>query len=775
MKRKLLALFLASAMLLAGLPLSAAAAATSAYDDVKPDSWYAYAVEWATGENIVSGYGDGTFAPNRNVTRAELVKMLWGVDGKPAAEEGLFPDVLPEQWFAAPVNWAGANKVVSGYEDSTFRPQLNATREQVVTILYNYATFKGKDLTARGDLSGFTDAKQVADWALTPMRWAVGQGLINGTTATTLSPKSTASRAQLVSILYRWMAEYTQQDVHVYRESLQEIETVTLRYYRDEPHVATMGLMDYYNTFWHVKTSLDPMTLERDGLEYVFTASTGATARLNPVTDVMTVDDYSLFSQLPVALAPESPEDKPVPFIFGAYVTESGDPLPWVTDFTDYFIDLREDENDVFLPLDTLSNLFGGQNGYYTLFNGKAIYVEDSMGNVLENAVGQSAPDYYSFTSGTRSADLIEHSYQELLFNLEHFYGRPGSELLHAALETQTLDSYLKATYPWVYNSLHSANYVQYTAGLFALFNGLMADGGHTYFSDVDWAGETAMSVFYQLCQANGVPYQEKAMGSDVWAQTLSALRQQMLGDESYYQQGDTAFFTFDGFTLDVPGWKDYYAALRNGEEPTAKPDDTLTAFLAAVEKADADPEIKNFVVDLTTNGGGVVQIGAFMTDLMAGSNQLNEEDLTTGIWESYSYYFDRNLDNVDDEQDDAVSYDLNFAVLVSPYSFSCANTVPAMMKDAGLLILGETSGGGSCTIQDSAVIEGLVYGMSSPHRYTNNAGENLDTGVEPQVFLGEYDEDGLVVDLSGFYDLEVLSQAINSWYAEQEIADPAA
>ena len=777
MKRRLLCLALAATLLLAGLPLSAAAATASSYPDVKATSWYAYAVEWATRQQsingyevqIINGYEDGTFGPNKDVTRAQMVKMLWSLEGRPQVETESFSDIREGTWFAPAVNWASANDVVNGYEDHTFRPNHSASREQLVTILYKYARLRGADLSARADLSGFSDAGLVSSYALTPMQWAVAEGLINGTTSTTLSPQSTASRAQVVSILYRWLAEYTLKDAHVYRESLDEDETVTLRYYRETPHVPAMGLMDYYNTFWHVRSSLPEMTVERDGEDFVFTSSLGAVARVNPGTDVMTVDNFALFVNPPKDFAAE-PDSNPVPFLAGSEILgDVADPLPWTVDFSQYGIDLQEDSEDVFFPLDTLSNLFGSQSHYYTLFNGKAIYLSD-IGNVLDHAVNQTAPDYYSFVSGSRPGDVVEHSYQELLFCLEHFYGQPASALLHDAVANRTLDAALQDQYPAIYSWLHSTNYVQYTAGLFALFNGPLSDGGHTGFFDFAWAGAGAGSIFLQAMEQMGLEYQPRAVRSLRIQNELTALRREMLGEEYYYEQGDTAFFTFDSFDLDIPGWKAYYQALRNGEVPTTLPNDVTMKFIEALETAQSNPNILNFVVDLSTNGGGVVQVGAFMIDLMTGYCRINDEVLTTGQRSSVHYLFDRNLDNQLDEMDDQIQFDLNFAVLVSPYSFSCANTMAAAMKDAGVLVMGETSGGGSCVTENDAVLDGFVYQMSSGYRILTKDGEDTDVGVTPDVTLVKQLEDG-TPDYRDFYDLQVLSDVIDGYYSNAKAA----
>ncbi len=102
------------------------------------------------------------------------------------------------------VAWASANGIVTGYSNGSFGPDDTITREQMAAILYRYARYKGYDLSARTDLSGYTDAGQVSAYATDPMTWAVGSGLITGTSGTTLSPAGSATRAQAAVILARF-------------------------------------------------------------------------------------------------------------------------------------------------------------------------------------------------------------------------------------------------------------------------------------------------------------------------------------------------------------------------------------------------------------------------------------------------------------------------------------------------------------------------------------------------------------------------------------------
>ena len=115
-----------------------------------------------------------------------------------------FTDVAYGTWYTAAVNWAAANDIVTGYGSGKFGPMDPITREQMAAILFRYADFKGMDTTARADLSGYTDAGDISAYAVEAMSWANAEGFITGTTATTLKPQGSATRAQVATILTRY-------------------------------------------------------------------------------------------------------------------------------------------------------------------------------------------------------------------------------------------------------------------------------------------------------------------------------------------------------------------------------------------------------------------------------------------------------------------------------------------------------------------------------------------------------------------------------------------
>ncbi len=173
------------------------------FTDVATTNWYYEAVRYVWENDLMQGTSSTTFGPNVTTTRAMVVTILWRLEGEPTVDYTLnYNDVASGVWYTEAVRWATANDIVLGY-DGGFHPSDSITREQMAAILYRYADYKGYDLTANGDLSGFADGSQVSSWAQTNLEWAVGKGLLVGS-ANQVDPQGFATRAQVAQILMRF-------------------------------------------------------------------------------------------------------------------------------------------------------------------------------------------------------------------------------------------------------------------------------------------------------------------------------------------------------------------------------------------------------------------------------------------------------------------------------------------------------------------------------------------------------------------------------------------
>ncbi len=179
-------------------------AALESFSDVRPGQWYSQAIDWVCQRGLMKGVSDDRFAPGEGTTRGMLVTMLFRFEGAEAGATAKFSDVQAGQWYSDAVAWASSNGVVSGFADGSFGPNADITREQLAAVLYRYAKLKGVDVSAQGDLSGFADRGEVAAWAEEPLQWAVGCGLLNGNADGSLNPAGNATRAQVAAILMRF-------------------------------------------------------------------------------------------------------------------------------------------------------------------------------------------------------------------------------------------------------------------------------------------------------------------------------------------------------------------------------------------------------------------------------------------------------------------------------------------------------------------------------------------------------------------------------------------
>ena len=178
------------------------------FRDVRASDWFYSGVKFAYQHGLFQGTAADMFSPDAPMTRAMLVTVLWRMDGKPGAAGGSsFTDVPRGQWYTEAVAWAAENGVVNGVGGGRFEPDGNVTREQIATILYRYAKANGADISVGEDtnLLSYKDFQSVGQYAVPALQWAVGSGLIGGTTNAMLSPKGTATRAQAAVILVRFV------------------------------------------------------------------------------------------------------------------------------------------------------------------------------------------------------------------------------------------------------------------------------------------------------------------------------------------------------------------------------------------------------------------------------------------------------------------------------------------------------------------------------------------------------------------------------------------
>lgn len=176
--------------------------------DVSTQDWFYTQVCYAYENGLFSGVNDSSFGPYQAMNRAMLMTVLYRLSGASEQEllsaDASFDDVADSAWYAAYVKWGAAQGITAGTGPSTFGPELNVTREQIVVLLHSFVrNYLGQAGDARADLSGYQDLSAASVWAADSLAWAVAEGIVSSTSADvlTLSPQNSATRAEVAAML----------------------------------------------------------------------------------------------------------------------------------------------------------------------------------------------------------------------------------------------------------------------------------------------------------------------------------------------------------------------------------------------------------------------------------------------------------------------------------------------------------------------------------------------------------------------------------------------
>ncbi len=174
--------------------------------DVDITQWYHEYVDYVVSYRLMRGVASDLFAPNATTTRAMIITILYRLEGEPEVfGESPYDDVAEGLWYSDAIKWADANGIAYGYSRQIFGPADNITREQMAAFMYRYAKYKGYDVSKSADLNIFKDCDTVSAYALRDMEWAVAEELFNGVGSDLLSPRSYATRAQVATIIMRFI------------------------------------------------------------------------------------------------------------------------------------------------------------------------------------------------------------------------------------------------------------------------------------------------------------------------------------------------------------------------------------------------------------------------------------------------------------------------------------------------------------------------------------------------------------------------------------------
>ena len=523
----------------------------------------------------------------------------------------------------------------------------------------------------------------------------------------------------------------------------------------DIPYMEADDLTEILTTVYHELRQEESYSLkaEKEGSVVTFTRENGHTLKIDFDERTMVFNDYESFthsasdtSLLDGVLTNQQDEDGNDLILArdkkGAYDRHGKD---LEINLADYDIPLYySEENSLYLvPVQTLSDfLFALPTNMNLVFNGKTLYIvlPDSF-----NADGSLTPMGMDYVNGHNftSSELIDYNYNSLCLVLDKMYGQKE---LH---EITSFDEMFAET--GYKEKLHNSD-TGIIDGALKDFIAVDLDDLHSGFSrssfrDDDGAiSDNDCGPSMKLALADGDKFSDarKKAGNTI---------------KCYDEVDNTAYVTFDHLST-FKKMADYYQYDTKDFKPETDPADptldTLELILYAHEQITReDSPIENVVLDFSLNGGGEIDAAAIFAAWVLGEAEISNKSTLSGATSTVIYKADINRDKKIDEKDTIA--DKKLYCLISPNSFSCGNLVPALFKYSHkVTLLGQQSGGGSCSMQTFSTALGALYTISSPYclsHVMNGAYYSIDTGVEPDYRIDKIDN---------YYNREALTEYIN-------------
>ena len=458
--------------------------------------------------------------------------------------------------------------------------------------------------------------------------------------------------------------------------------------------------------------------------------------------------------------------------------------------------------DDVYVPLCVMNQLFT-----CTLLNAQVLYNGKNMYQYSGAFVYETFPDspWYGDLN-RRPQTLVETTYNMLCFTHDYIYGKPGyygfadagngrpDEEKVKAADALSFDAMLSLYDEDTKGLLLSSSYVDYLKGLARLTLYTYGDEH----ADIEWN----RSIVLNSEEINEAVYDVMLNGKSAkWQYDMKIMsptnkgglnywrKQKGLLDDNYVLKSDRQLELMDGgkvlvihfdfFDYDETGaWNAYYADNTPEEpDPSVLPDDTIKLFYGAFKKIKDDKangstdsgtykDVKTVLIDVSCNGGGKNITLYWLLTLLTGRGDLTYDDVHTGS--KYHDYakadlnFDGNIDDKDESYREFID-DLNIAILSSFNSFSCGNLLPYFAKERGIKILGEQSGGGSCSVAIGVTADGFPFTFSRNSRFCNaDFTKTLEGGVEVDYPLMDGDS------YEKFFDEDALTAALKDVFGEK-------
>ena len=419
---------------------------------------------------------------------------------------------------------------------------------------------------------------------------------------------------------------------------------------------------------------------------------------------------------------------------------------PLTMDLGKYKIDIVSRGDECYLPLQTMSDVFFSLQYIYYVFNGEKVIGDVYKGQLMDQA--------YEAKPADMSQEYALFNFHELCFVMDYFYGLKTEHRIDSFSDFLMLDAAAFA-------QLSGTDSIAFDAALTEILLQFF-DDGHSAIIRNSWRSGLPEGIEFISMLAN-MGY-STITKSGIGAK-LTDIKKAAYPDgiPCYEEIGDTAFVTFDSFTVNRKP-EEYYET-----ELPDDPQDTIELMIHAnrMVRREGSP-VKNIVIDLSSNGGGNSDAAIAVASWFTGEARFSLLDTMTGAETITCYRTDLNLNGIalSDPEGGSGTYDpgdtvagqYNLYCLISPSSFSCANLVPAIFEQAGgIALIGQRTGGGSNVVFPASTASGMLFQMSGPLQittYKNGSLYGVDTGVEPHIRLNKPES---------FYDREALVEMIHN------------
>lgn len=580
--------------------------------------------------------------------------------------------------------------------------------------------------------------------------------------------------------------KYVEKEINVYYSNSSEKHNI--RNYENESIIPYIGIKDYYKLLLKNTDSkeLSDLRIIKDNDIYKIETQRGYDAYINVKENTLYSKNLTNFTNTSSYL-----KDLPTtsfdgsPYVKVKSLKSMDLATPTLIDFDDYNIDIFGDDNDVYLPIPTLGDIFTGMNLIYSAYNMKDLYIVN--GEKEETLMGTFKAYNDDLFTDELNKDYMKYAFNEYCLFFDFFLERTGrtgiektydlSNGLSNALEADEYGRRLK-------NDLKSTNIVNYCAATGVLGRSIY-DGGHTNYSYVygttvngnnaKWFNkDLQIQITERINSYNDSPmiknsdYTTKYYGviRKTRKEKLNKENSNLYGEEAYTEFGNIAMISIDDYMTEYYNrdkWLDCYNH-KSATIPYGKNEGgAVAALYKGFERAHQNENIKTVIVDLGANTGGSSDEMMYLINFLTGNDKYYyKNQLTDQIIEA-SFYVDKNLDTKFDDDDinfDPVD-DLNVVVLTSSSSFSCGGISPIYLHDLGLKVIGENGGGGSCAIVYRADalgiynVAGTYFNFVSPKRKAN-----ID--YEKDYLCDYFIKKDANNDYSNFYDKEYLTNLIN-------------